>query len=137
MFPGGGMDKRETPEEALRREVLEETGAILEENLECLEKIYFDWDENWAKTEKQRKRYKVYRGEEMHIFRGEIVKLVRPRGDPSDVWKGKKFMEIDEAIRLINTARTSSSDMKKYLRIQLREMKRFKEMQLKHLRRLR
>jgi 8-oxo-dGTP pyrophosphatase MutT (NUDIX family) len=125
-FPGGGIDVGESPEKAMRREAFEETGAVIEENIIYLGKTYFDWDMNWAKTEKQHARYKLFRGEEMHFFRGTVTKFVRPKGDPSDVWKGNKLMELDEAIRLNNTARPYPQDMKKYLEMQLRELRKVK-----------
>jgi 8-oxo-dGTP pyrophosphatase MutT (NUDIX family) len=125
MFPGGGIDEKESPEEALRREALEETGAVLDDNIEYLGKINYDWDEDWAKTEKQKIRYMKFRGEEIHFFKGKVIKFVTPKGDTSDVWKGSfkdRLMDIDETVRLINTARPFPEAMKKYLEMQLKQL---------------
>ena len=35
-FPGGGVDPGESIEEAVRREILEETGAVLDKNLKLV-----------------------------------------------------------------------------------------------------
>ncbi len=55
IFPGGGIEEQETPEQGLIRETLEETGAIIKEPLEALGKLKIVWDEQWAKTDKQKK----------------------------------------------------------------------------------
>lgn len=79
-FPGGGVDDDEDVKKALLREALEETGCVVRQ-LKSLEKIFIDWDESWAKTDKQRERYKKYRGDEMSLFSGIVEKFVRPEGD--------------------------------------------------------
>jgi 8-oxo-dGTP pyrophosphatase MutT (NUDIX family) len=50
LFPGGGIDREELPEEGILRETFEETGAIIK-NLKKIGIIRFDWGEDWAKTE--------------------------------------------------------------------------------------
>src|SRR3989338_9996102 len=69
LFPGGGFDE-EKPEDALIREVYEETGAVVDKKLQYLGCLHFIWGKDWAKSKKQKERYKQYQGEEMHFFFG-------------------------------------------------------------------
>ena len=119
IFPGGGIDNNETPEEALQREALEETGAIVETNLIKLGVIRYDWSAQWAKTAKQKERYKEYRGEEMHFFVGKVKRLVAP-SSREDGWLGERLMPIERAIALINASRPFRSDVQEYREMQLK-----------------
>ena len=98
IFPGGGVEN-EMPEEAMKREVLEETGAIveIEKNLGIKK---FDYDENWAKTERQIERYEQFQGEEMHFFTGKIEKFTKIN-KKEDSWKGEKLMPLNNVIEII------------------------------------
>jgi 8-oxo-dGTP pyrophosphatase MutT (NUDIX family) len=119
-FPGGGVESGNITE-CMRRETLEETGAVLTK-LEPLELIYFDWDEHWAKTAKQKARYKIFRGEEMHLYLGKVSEIGKPTGDPETGepgWPGKPYMEIEEAIRLTNSFRPFRPEMSAYHEKQL------------------
>ena len=58
MFPGGGVDDGEKVEDAIIRETLEETGAVIK-NLRKIRNLRFVWGPNWAKTDKQKRRYLV------------------------------------------------------------------------------
>jgi len=127
IFPGGGVDKNETPLEAIKRETFEETGAVFEGSIREIKVIYFDWDREWAKTKKQKERYSKFRGEEMHFFIGRVKEFTKPVGDLSDEWIGKKTMLIDDAIRLINKDRPFSEDLEGYRKIQLDSLKLLKE----------
>ena len=71
LFPGGGINENENPEQAIIRETFEETGAVIK-NLRKLGELKFIWGENWAQSEKQRNRFHHYKGEEMTFFSGEI-----------------------------------------------------------------
>src|SRR3989344_2498697 len=124
-FPGGGIKKDETPEQALIREAFEETGVIIDGKLKKLGVLKFDWGKSWAKTEKQKERYKIYRGEEMHFFTGKIRKFVKPKGDSSDVWKGKLLMQIDDAINLIKNYPKDKA-MEEYRKMQRNSLKLIK-----------
>ena len=104
------------PEEAMKREVLEETGAIveIEKNLGVLK---FDYDENWAKTERQKERYKQFRGEEMHFFSGKIEKFVKIN-KKEDSWKGEKLIALSKVIEIIEKGEENN-----YRKVQLKFLK--------------
>lgn len=115
-FPGGGVDESESPSDAILREALEETGA----KIACLshvETIYFDWGENWAKTEKQKKRYELYRGEEMHLFTGKVDNIEIALGDIKNndpAWEGNRLMGIKDIIKALNSFKPFPSNMEEY-----------------------
>ena len=126
-FPGGGVDEGETPEEAIQREVVEETGAVVEE-LQKIGVIYFDWGLDWAKTEKQKERYNKYRGEEMHLFKAKAVKLCDPKGcsfsnEPG--WKGDRVILVKKVIDIIKSQMPFSEEMEEYRNMQLMSLKNF------------
>ncbi|MFC1626752.1 NUDIX hydrolase [Patescibacteria group bacterium] len=56
LIPGGGVEKNETLEEALRREVREETNV----EIENIRKVYEDEDIVWKNGEKQHFIYKTF-----------------------------------------------------------------------------
>jgi 8-oxo-dGTP pyrophosphatase MutT (NUDIX family) len=76
-FPGGGVDD-ETAKQAIIRETFEETGAVVT-NIKLLGKIHFDWNEECITSDKQRARFKQFRGEEMHFFTGDIKEIKETR----------------------------------------------------------
>ncbi|MDO8556020.1 MAG: NUDIX hydrolase [Nanoarchaeota archaeon] len=96
IFPGGGIEEKETPEEAIQRETLEETGAHITD-LTFLDTINIPWWDTWAKTAKQQERYQHYQGEHMHFFTGRIHSFSEQPNN-EDSWKGKKFLTLKEAI---------------------------------------
>ncbi|MGV8162147.1 MAG: NUDIX hydrolase [Candidatus Nanoarchaeia archaeon] len=120
LFPGGGIDEGESPRDALLRESLEEAGIICKAKLKKVKILYFDWEPTWAKTAKQKSRYNKFRGEEMHFFIGVADKLVKPKGDPTDAWRGKKYLLIKDVIKLIENEKPFSKEIKKYRMIQLK-----------------
>lgn len=122
LFPGGGVDEGEDPEDALKREAFEETGAIIKEPLKKIKVIHFDWGSTWAKTEKQKKRYEKFKGEEMHLFFGKVERLEEPAGDPEDAWKGEVTMDIKKAIELIKSE-NFSEDLEEYRGAQIIALK--------------
>ncbi len=122
LFPGGGVEEQETPEQGLIRETFEETGAILEEPLEALGKLKIIWDNNWAKTDKQKKRYEHYQGDEMYFFFGRI-KEFKQQGEQEDAWQGEKVMPLDKAIKMLEDSRDKSEYRKKQLEY-LKKIKR-------------
>lgn len=118
-FPGGGFNEEETAEKAIIRETKEEAGAIIK-NLTKIGVIYFDWAKNWAKTEKQKARYKIFRGEEMHLFKGEIVKIEEAKGDKKEKgWEGKKLLEKKDVADFLNSLKPFPKNMQDYYNRQL------------------
>jgi len=103
IFPGGGVDPGENLKTALKREVLEETGAIIDNNLEFIADVKSDFYPEWANvSEKRKKRYKKFKGGHIFIFVGTVKKMVKPTSDEGDDWKGKSWMSIKKVIKLIN-----------------------------------
>jgi 8-oxo-dGTP pyrophosphatase MutT (NUDIX family) len=102
-FPGGGVDKGESLEKALRREVVEETGAIINTDLKMVAEVKADFYPEWAKvSEKRKKRYKQFRGGHIFIFVGTVKKIIKPTSDEGDDWKGKIWMPITKVIKRTN-----------------------------------
>ena len=122
LFPGGGINEKELPEEGVLRETFEETGAIIK-NLTKIGVIYFDWRDDWAKTEKQKLRYNKFRGEEMHLFVGEIERFEKPSGDPEDEWKGDLLSEIVNILKKLESNRPFPKQMEEYHTKQIEIMK--------------
>lgn len=89
-FPGGGIDPGETIEKAVRREILEETGAIINKDLKFIMDVKRDYHKDWAgNIPKKIKRYKKFRGEHIYIFVGSIEKFTKPTSNEDDEWIGK------------------------------------------------
>ena len=127
-FPGGGVDENEDPEKALLREAYEEAGVIIEGKMKKIGVLHFIWDKEWAKTEKQKQRYNHFKGEEMHFFAGKVKNLVSPKGDShEDGWKGEITIPIAKAIKLIESGKPFSRDIKEYREFQLKALKSLKE----------
>lgn len=118
-FPGGGIDDNENVENAILREAFEETGVIIK-NLRKLGELKFIWGPNWAKTEKQKKRYLNYQGEDMHFFFGEIEKFIEPEEKQEDFWHGEKLVSISRAIEIIDSKRPFDDDVREYRELQLK-----------------
>jgi len=120
-FPGGGVDENESPKNALIREAYEEAGVVLDEKLKKVGQLNFVWGKSWAKTEKQKKRYKNFQGEEMHFFVGKVKKLVCPKGDSCEAgWENEVEMEIQEVIDFLEKQKPFDKDIKEYRELQLK-----------------
>lgn len=96
-FPGGGIDKGETPVEAARREIKEEIGANVSK-LRLLGHIKWDWHPEWANNDKRKKRYAKYRGEDVYLFIGKIDNFEKPTSDEGDDWT-PEFMKTKKLIK--------------------------------------
>lgn len=120
-FPGGGVDENESPKDALIREAYEEAGVVLEGELKKVGQLNFVWGENWAKTEKQKNRYKNFQGEEMHFFIGKVKKLVCPKGDECEAgWQEEVEMGIDDVIKFIENEKPFDEEIREYRKLQLK-----------------
>jgi 8-oxo-dGTP pyrophosphatase MutT (NUDIX family) len=124
LFPGGGVDKGETPIQAITRETFEETGAILS-NIKQLGKVEFIWDEDWAVSDKQKRRYTQFKGEEMHFYTGEITHFEEIKNIQEDTWQGEKLMNVKEVIKAIEDTKPFSKDIKPYREAQLKYLTKF------------
>ena len=99
-LPGGGIDKGESPEKGTTRELMEELGAILKGKLKLVSIMTWDWHSGWANTEKRKKRYMQFRGEEVYSYIGIVDKFVKPTSDEGDEWKGNKTMNFNKGTKL-------------------------------------
>ena len=120
MFPGGGIDEGEHVEQGMLRETFEETGAIIQ-SLTPLGDVKMVWGSDWAKTEKQKKRYEQFQGDHMHFFSGVVEKFSQDELKEEDSWDGNKFIKIEEAIQAIKLQLDpSDKDMYEYRQSQIR-----------------
>lgn len=122
-FPGGGVDENEDFADALIRETFEETGAVVK-NLKQVGELKFIWGENWAKTEKQKKRFENFQGEDMRFFTGEIEKFGEPEEKEEDFWEGEKLIPIDEVISKIKEGEPFDDEIKDYRLLQIKILRR-------------
>ena len=122
LFPGGGVDENEEVIEAMIRETKEETGTIVN-NIRKLGTIKIVWGPNCAKTEKQKLRYKIFQGDEMHFFMGNIESFEEPEIKEEDFWDGNKLMNIGEVIKKIEGEVPFDEDIKEYREAQLKFLK--------------
>lgn len=119
IFPGGGIDENEAVEEGMKREAKEEVGVIVED-LSELGKVEFIWDDNWAKTEKQKERFNKFRGDEMHFFIGKIKSFEKNEQLEEDFWDEHHSMGIKEAIAFIENSKPFDEGIKEYREAQLK-----------------
>lgn len=118
-LPGGGIDPGEKPITGARRECIEEVGAKLK-SLKLVSTVSWDWFPEWADTPKRKERYKEFRGEEIHLFIGEVDHFIKPTSVEGDAWSGKKLMSLSNAIKVINNSmKTDHENMKPYRIAQL------------------
>ena len=121
-FPGGGVDENEEPGEALIREALEEAGVVLDGKIKKVGQMNFIWDKDWAKSEKQKKRYEEFRGEEMYFFTGKVKEIITASGDSMENgWENEVLMDVMDIINSIKKE-PYSEDMKEYREFQLKMM---------------
>lgn len=126
IFPGGGIDDGESISAGMLRETLEETGAIVFD-LKHVGTLNIIWESSWAKTEKQRERYKRFRGDEMHFFTGKIKNFVDKDSGEEDSWKGEKCLPIEKVMELIQKNVQTALGMNEYREAQLKFLKELKD----------
>lgn len=92
--PGGGVEKGETLLEAFKREIFEEVGAILEDDIIELGRVIDFYN-------------KIYRQNDNHFYLAKIKSLgERHLVEYEAKWEiGLVFMEIDEAIKAYENTR--------------------------------
>jgi len=100
MYPGGGIDEGETPEEAGRREIEEEVGIKLDGDLIPITTVEWDWMPEWANNEKRKERYAQFRGERVHFLVGKVKSIETATSEEGDAWKGEISMEFDKLLEL-------------------------------------
>jgi len=100
VFPGGGVDARETTKDAIFRETFEETGCLVSNILEICN-LKFIWSDTWAHTAKQKKRFKEFQGEDMFFFTGKIYEIKTPEEKSEDYWGEDIFLNTDEVLGIL------------------------------------
>jgi len=121
IFPGGGIDEGESVEEGMKRETIEETGAKVK-NIKFLESIKIIWEKDWAKTEKQKKRFTQFQGDKMHFFSGAIAEI-KENNKEEDYWEGDKLIPINDVIKIIESNKDADESTRKYRKMQLKFLK--------------
>lgn len=103
IFPGGGVDTGETLKTALKREVLEETGVIINNDLSFISDVKSDFYQEWADiSDKRKKRYNKFKGGHIFIFVGTVKEIKTPTSNEGDEWSGNIWIPITKVIKLIN-----------------------------------
>lgn len=121
IFPGGGINPGESAEQAILRETLEETGAVVE-GIKKIGALQIKWDKDWAKTSKQKERQGEFQGDEMHFFSGKIKGFSKGSNE-EDTQQGEKLMPIKDVILLIEKSRPFESGIAEYREFQLKYLK--------------
>jgi 8-oxo-dGTP pyrophosphatase MutT (NUDIX family) len=97
-MPGGGIDRGESPKDALKREAMEEAGVKLK-NIKKKSVIESWWFPGIKDTDWGRELWEKYRGSRTHFFTAEADGPLRePTSDEGDGWEGKKWMRKGEAM---------------------------------------
>lgn len=124
-FPGGGVEENEDIEGALRREIMEEAGAILDKKMTEIATLKTVWPMDWAKNEKQKKRFEKYQGDDMHFFIGKVKELVTPTGDPEENgWDiNERTIKIRDVIKMMERYRPFPKELRDYYELKLKILK--------------
>ena len=118
IFPGGGVAKGENIADAMKRETLEETGAIIK-GLHEIGVIKIVWQKDWITSEKQRARFEKYQGDEMHFFEGTIEGFNENADPEEDSWNGPKIMTTGEVVGILEKEKPFAPSVKQYRAFQL------------------
>ena len=102
-FPGGGVDDGESVAAAAERELLEETGAVLEGRLKHFITLKLVWGKEFADSPTRKARFSKFQGEEVHMFVGRVKRIGKPTSTEGDAWKGSKKMPISSALKIVNS----------------------------------
>ena len=79
-IPGGQIERAETPEKAVKREIREETGCSVK-NLKLLSEIKYDWKKGGYTNPK-------YQGEKVFLFAAEVKNFGKNDNVDGDAWEG-------------------------------------------------
>ena len=106
----------------MTREAREEGGVIIKWRLKKLGILHFLYGKGWARTEKQKERYKRFKGEEMHFFTGKI-EMIDNRLKSGDSWEGNNLMPVKDVIKAIERNKPFPKNMQKYYNFQLKALR--------------
>ena len=129
MYPGGGVDEGETPCQAVRREIKEETGCCVVDlkNVATIDSLWWpQWTENKPKREA---RYKQFKGERTHLFVGYIKSFGNPTSQEGDAWSlpiKKHLISPEKLIKRIEKLPQQHENFKCYATNQLAIVKMIK-----------
>ena len=101
-FPGGGVDKGETPEKAVNRELKEELKVTVKK-LTLVGELIADWHPGWIENDPKRlERYNQFRGEKTYAFIAFFDKKIEYKSDEGDQWEGSLNSYLKSPKLIIN-----------------------------------
>ena len=100
-FPGGGVDTGEDPVKAVRREIMEEAGAIPQGRLRHHGAADIVWGPDFVHDDKTRQRYNEFQGSRRHVYSGILKRRVSPTSTEGDAWSGDVRLPVEDALKVI------------------------------------